>query len=107
MSGCILLSDDGIAAALAGESSLTHIVAAGCFKLTVNGVRIALKGRKLDVLRVRGVSACVPNQPFDSDLDASDYDNHERPRIAAELGRLRKLLLKEPDGLDAVAGCTE
>jgi hypothetical protein len=105
--GCILLSDDGIAAALAGESSLTQFVASGCSNLSVNGVRTALKGRKLDILHVRGVSACVPNQPFDGDLDASDNDNHERPRVAAELGRLRKLLLKEPDGLDAVAGCTE
>jgi hypothetical protein len=105
VSGCTFLTDAGVASVLAGQPSLAHFAAVGCYNLTVRGLAAALKDHaKLDSLRVRGLNPGGRGGKEFALCDAGDkdavWDLVKRERVAL------KKLLKKPYHLDAWAGCT-
>lgn len=97
VSGCTGLTDGGVASALAGQRRLRHFAAVGCHNLSAEGVWRALKGRKLDTLRVRGVAT-------DEEEHFAWDDDDEESFVNPSLAKLRRRL-KTPGNLDAVTGC--
>jgi hypothetical protein len=98
VSGCVLLSGDGLALALRAQPRLAWFAAVGCANLSVADVARALDGRRMTTQCVRGVLVSAPAG------DEEEEDDDTAARLARNLALLRSFVEREED-LDATTQC--